>query len=34
MLGVQAGSVKTLVFRAKRMLKDRITAALEARSRS
>lgn len=34
MLGVEAGSVKTLVFRGKQMLKQRITAALEARCRS
>jgi len=32
MLGVPLGTVKTLVFRGKRMLKERIVAALAART--
>lgn len=34
MLGVQPGTVKTLVFRGKQMLKQRMTAALTARPRT
>ncbi len=34
MLGVQAGSVKTLVFRGKQMLKQRMEAALKVRCRA
>jgi RNA polymerase sigma-70 factor (ECF subfamily) len=34
MLGVEAGSVRTLVFRGKQMLRQRITAALRTRCRS
>lgn len=34
MLGVQPGTVKTLVFRGKIMLKERMAAALKARCRS
>lgn len=34
MLGVQPGTVKTLVFRGKQMLKQRMTTALNARSRT